>query len=38
MVGEPLPITLAFERAGRVDVSFEVKPPGQIGEKVLHAP
>lgn len=37
-VGERLPITLAFERAGRVEVSFEVKPSGLIGERVLHAP
>jgi copper(I)-binding protein len=37
-VGDRLPITLAFERAGQVEVSFEVKPPGQIGEQVLHAP
>ena len=37
-VGERLPITLAFERAGRVEVSFEVKPPGLVGEQVLHAP
>jgi copper(I)-binding protein len=37
-VGERLPITLSFERAGRVEVSFEVKSPGTIGEKVLHAP
>lgn len=36
--GERLPITLIFERAGRVEVSFEVKPPGPIGEQVLHAP
>jgi copper(I)-binding protein len=38
VVGERLPITLAFEQAGRVEVSFEVRPPGTIGEQVLHAP
>ncbi len=37
VVGERLPIMLAFERAGRVEVSFEMRPPGTIGERVLHA-
>ncbi len=37
-VGGRLPITLAFERAGRVEVSFEVKPPGTVGEQSLHEP
>lgn len=37
VVGERLQLTLAFERAGSVDVSFEVKPPSPIGEQVLHA-
>jgi len=37
-VGERLPVTLAFERAGSVEVSFEVQSPGPVGEQVLHAP
>jgi len=36
-VGARLPIELVFERAGKVEISCEVKPPGTIGEQVLHA-
>lgn len=36
-VGARLPVELVFERAGKVEISCEVKPPGTIGEQVLHA-
>lgn len=36
-VGARLPVELTFERAGKVEIFCEVKPPGTIGEQVLHA-
>jgi copper(I)-binding protein len=35
-VGATVPVTLAFERAGSVDIELTVEAPGIVGEKVLH--
>lgn len=34
--GQRVPATLAFERAGSVDLEFVVEAPGLLGDRILH--
>ena len=36
VVGTRLPITLTFEKAGRIDVELAVEAPGLVGEEILN--
>jgi copper(I)-binding protein len=36
VVGATVPVTLAFEGAGSVDIELAVREPGVFGEKILH--
>jgi copper(I)-binding protein len=36
VVGTRLPITLTFEKAGRLDVELAVEAPGLVGEEILN--
>jgi copper(I)-binding protein len=36
VVGTRLPVTLTFEKAGRLDVELAVEAPGLVGEEILN--